>query len=225
MQYDLTDFIGADAYFAGPGAPEWVDLHAVLSALQPQLQPSDQSGKRGNPIFDPKAMNARLTATAFSAGWKTIPVPPALQEFGKSWDCGKNETLVEWQFSNYPFLWNNIIRTQGVYATQTVLPGLKPIKALVIVTKSGSFPASNSTLYYEQARAQISAAMSFNAFTVPIRLVGLLVPSNAQKLTADWNTYSGRYSRDPEQTQHNRVFRVVWGAKGQYGNRSAQLIP
>ena len=218
------DFAGAAEFFAGSGSRRWAELDAVLTRARVHLQPSDQAGKRGIPIFDPKGTNRELTELAHDAGWNSVPVPDALTEFGVDWDSGKGTVLAEWQFSNYPFLWNNIIRTQGVFASQTPLIGMSGIEALVIVTKSGIFPASNSTLYFEQARAQINAVMSFAAFTVPIRLVGLTVPPHVRRIECEWTTYAGRYARVG--VTETREFAVEWGRAGRkYGHEPASFIP
>ena len=56
--------------------------------------------------------------------------------------------------------------------------------------KGGLFPSSNSSLYYEQARAQLAAATQFNAFTIPIRLVGLTIKSQVDQFDAVWTEYT-----------------------------------
>lgn len=40
------------------------------------------------------------------------------------------------------------------------------------------FPASNSTLYYEQAVNQLTALIKYQVFDVPIRLIGLFEQQN-----------------------------------------------
>jgi len=223
VDYWTADFNGAQEYFDGPGQERWVELHAVLSAVRPQLQASDQASKVGQPIFDPKATNARLTYEASLRGWHNVIVPPSLQPFGKDWDGGKGVVLAEWQFSNYPFLWNNIIRSEAVYQSGERLRGLSgAVDALVIVTKSGTFPSSNSTLYYEQALAQINTVTTLGVFKMPIRLVGLGLEIGAGEIDVDWNTYNARYGRYPDHTEQ-RTFRIKWGRPGQYGNYSMTL--
>jgi hypothetical protein len=225
MEIEIRDFNGAKEYFAGAGSDRWAEINGVLSALRPQLQASDQAGRVGRPIFDPKGTNARLTEAAAAVGWDKVTVPPELQPFGNDWDAGKGSVLAEWQFSNYPFLWNNIIRSEAVFQSKAVLPPLTAsVDALIIVTKSGSFPASNSTLYFEQANAQIDTVTTLGVFEVPIRLIGLMVPPNATELDADWNVYSGRYARQAVTTQ--QTFDVMWGRRpAQYGNRPAGFSP
>lgn len=224
MHYEVEDFAGAGEYFSYEGSREWNDLSEILDRCSVQLQPSDQAGLGRSPIFDPKATNRELTDAAAELGWNAIPVPEELQMFGKDWDAGKGRTLAEWQFSNYPFLWNNVIRTQGVYRSEIRLKGMRGVEALVVVTKSGRFPSSNSTLYFEQARAQLSAVMGFQAFTLPIRLVGLTLQPNATEVEAIWNTYAGsRYDRVPA-TREVRTFDISWNARAaKHGHFAASL--
>jgi hypothetical protein len=221
VQFQIADFNGAGKYFDEEGSAEWDDLEQCVTELPMCLQASDQRGKVGDPIFDPKATNAFLTAASQARGWHKIPVPNGLTEFGTDWDGGKNETLAEWQFSNYPFLWNNVIRSEGVWRNGTRLNHMKLIKALVVVTKSGLFPASNSTLYFEQARAQLQAATSFSSFEIPIRLVGLFIQDEVDRVTGRWTEYSARYSRDG--ITDYRTFDVSWGRPGKYGNPRARF--
>lgn len=141
------------------------------------------------------------------------------------WDAGKGSILVEWQFSNYPFLWNNVIRSEAVYSSRETLPGMPlPVDALIIVTKSGSFPASNSTLYYEQAKAQLNTVTSWGVFKIPIRLVGLTIPPGTAQVQANWNTYAERYGRATIDTEV-RTFDIGWTKPARHGNRVAIFSP
>lgn len=222
MHFELADFNGAAEYFAGPGYERWSEIERVLDWLTPQLQRSDQAGRIGTAIFDPKATNAALTGAAAEEGWIKVPVPDSLQPFGTDWDAGSGAVLAEWQFSNYPFLWNNIIRSEAIFQSGAALPGLAPIEALIIVTKSGIFPASNSTLYFEQALAQIDTVTTLGVFEIPIRLVGLSIEPGAAELVSDWNEYSGRYARYPEFTER-RAFAVARQRAGRYGYQPVRL--
>jgi hypothetical protein len=217
----IRDFNAADTYFAGDGAAEWGELHDALSALAPHFQASDERGKVGRPIFDPKGTNAALHAAVQAEGWSVVPVPEELTMFGNDWDAGKGSTLVEWQFSNYPFLWNNVIRTQAVVTGKVGLAGVGTTRALVVVTKSGLFPASQSTLYFEQAAAQLDAVFKTGAFDLPVRLAGLAIPAGAQEIDAVWTEYGGRYSREPTKPREHVRMRVTWGRPNQYGQPKA----
>ena len=221
MDIEIRDFNTADEYFEGGGAAEWAELEGVLQNLEPHLQASDQAGITGTPIFDPKGTNAALNAAAKALGWITVPVPRSLTMFGKDWDAGKGSTLAEWQFSNYPFLWNNVIRTQAVVTGQVALQGVGTTGALVVVAKSGAFPASQSTLYFEQARAQLDAVFRLGAFSLPVRLIGLMIPTGVTRLPLVWSTYSGRNSRTPL-TRENVEALVTWGTRpSRYGTLKA----
>jgi hypothetical protein len=210
VDFVFDDFNGAAAYYDGAGAGEWSDLSRIVEGLPISLQASQQAGIGGRPIFDPKATNAFLNAEAARLGWRVIPVPAALKEFGTDWDGGKGGTLAEWQFSNYPFLWNNIIRSEAVYKGKVHLGGLGQIEGLVIVTKGGLFPSSNSTLYYEQAKAQVKAVTALGAFSIPIRLVGLTILQGTPTIDVMWSEYPERYCRDADR-QTPKKMALRWG--------------
>jgi hypothetical protein len=220
VEFEVADFNRAEGYYNDRGRSEWADLEMIITEMPLFLQGSLQAGKVGSAIFDPKATNLHIKRASQVRGWRTIPVPPDLRAFGNDWDGGKGETLGEWQFSNYPFLWNNCIRSEAVYKAGMSLPGLKEVRGLVIITKSGLFPASNSSLYYEQARAQLAAATQFNAFTIPIRLVGLTIKSQANRFDAVWTEYADRTSRTALRTSRITTT-VTWMRTRKYGNRAA----
>lgn len=223
MEFETADFNGAGDHFAGEGAPEWEDAAEILEAAVPRFQPSRQAGKEGDPIFDPKGTNLALREAASQKGWIAIPVPAALQAFGNDWDGGKSGTLAEWQFSNYPYLWNNVIRTEAVFKQQSDLVGVHRVSALLIVTKSGVFPASNSSLYYEQAEAQLELVTELEVFDVPIRLVGLSIPPESDEFAAEWTTYESRTSRTPVSAEPCRI-EVEWtGRESKYGAPTARM--
>lgn len=222
MHYNYSDFNGAAEVFNSSALAEWQSLHDILTLVPFCLQPSDQAGKVGVPIFDPKATNAHLTSLAAERGWSKIVVPSGLEMFGLDWDGGRAAVLAEWQFSNYPFLWNNVIRSEAVFKSKVILDGLEPVDGLVIVTKSGALPASNSTLYYEQACAQLNAVTEYNTFEIPIRVVGLF-PPDSKSVDAVWTEYPGRYSREGVST--TRRFAVLKGRANQYGVHSLRFTP
>ena len=222
MLYEIADFNGAAKYFESTGAQRWGEIDDILTDLIPQFQPSDQASKIGEPIFDPKGTNAKLTTAAAALGWNKIPVPDSLRPFGLDWDGGKGTVIAEWQFSNYPFLWNNVIRSEAVFQSKARLPQLSgPVEALIVVTKSGRLPSSNSTLYYEQARAQLNTVTTLGVFELPIRIVGLTIEDGATEVDIAWNTYQERYGRVAVSTR--RTMGVTWGAARQYGHRPLKL--
>jgi hypothetical protein len=224
MEFLWQDFNGAETYFGGAGKKQWAEIAEIVAAMPLHLQASDQARRVGSPIFDPKGTNAHLTDTAKVRGWESVPVPKQLTVFGVDWDAGKSGCLAEWQFSNYPFLWNNVIRTEAVFKSKTDLPVVGVTNALIVVTKSGIFPASNSTLYFEQAAAQLDVVIKLQAFTVPIRLVGLTLTKDCKSTGAVWTKYGGRYHRDGERT--DRTFSVSWKKPtAKYGLPTVSLVP
>jgi hypothetical protein len=135
-----------------------------------------------------------------------LAIPPAFHFLGTDVDFGKSGVIVEVQFSNYPFLLNNILRSELFFKAKTLFSG-HPTEVIVIITKDGIFPASNSTLYYQQAVSQLSALANYNVFAVPTRLVCLSSPVNAV-VPSTWTTYSNpRYSRSVA-TRINRPCQV-----------------
>ncbi|GAA4656306.1 hypothetical protein GCM10023347_01970 [Streptomyces chumphonensis] len=225
MLFEIADFFHADSYFDNEGAQEWSEIAEVLSSTNLQLQPSGQAGLSGQAIFDPKATNRILTEGAAEYGWRKISVPNPLRAFGTDWDAGKNAVLAEWQFSNYPFLWNNIIRSQVVARNEWTLTGMRSHpRALIVVTKSGCLPASQSTLYFEQGRAQMDSVLSALDLDIAIRLVGLTIPKYADSVKASWNTYSARTSRSIT-SGVERDFFVSWKERRKVGGHIAHIAP
>lgn len=211
MQIRISDYNNADAVIAQSYGQEWAELAGVLSAMPLHLKASDQAGKQGQAIFDPVGTNEHIAQalTAPSHGWQAgIPIPGQFSFLGTDIDFGKNGVVVEVQFSNYPFLLNNTIRSELFFRAGTVFHQ-SPTRLIIIVTKAGMFPSSNSTLYYEQAVNQLAALAAHNVFTVPIRLVGLFEPQGA--ISATWTDYSAaRYSRTVG-TRSQRQFTITSG--------------
>lgn len=193
MQLLTTDYNGADVLCAGRFKAEWTEVEKVLTAMPTHLKASDQAGKQGELIFDPKGTNEFITGNLLAAGWSKARVPPAWAFFGVDVDSSKRGVIVEAQFSNYPFLINNVFRTE-LFVKHSVCLGPDPTQLLVVVTKARIFPASNSTLYYEQGKAQLDALVAAQLLSIPIRLVGLTVPyGNSPATFTDYK--AARYSR------------------------------
>ena len=158
------------------------------------MKASDQAGKQGQPIFDPVGTNEAIRAALAPHGWKKVAIPAEFNFLGVDVDFGKRGVIAEAQFSNDPFLLNNTIRSELFFKSQITLVG-EPAKLAVIITKAHMFPASNSTLYYEQAVHQLTSLAKYKVFDVPIRLVGLFVERTGI-IPAVWTGYSAtRYSR------------------------------
>ncbi len=194
MEIEWTDFNRADDVIATEKAQEWKEIESALRGLLLHLKASDQKGIQGRAIFDPKGTNEAIKQALKIHDWTRIPIPAEFTFLGTDIDYGKNGVLAEAQFSNYPFLLNNTIRSELFFKSGVRLPNL-PTRLVVIITKAHMFPASNSTLYFEQARHQLEALVKHKVFDVPIRLVGLFEKRDVD-VTAVWTEYSAtRYSR------------------------------
>ncbi|MBX9736177.1 MAG: hypothetical protein K2X32_04560 [Phycisphaerales bacterium] len=190
-----TDFNDAGTVIAQHLAAEYAELEAVLAATPLNLKASDQAGKQGSPIFDPVGTNAAIATALVDRQWTAKhPIPAEFSFLGTDVDFVKNGLLAEVQFSNYPFLLNNLLRSELFFKAKTPLAG-HSVRAVVIVAKAFMFDASNSTLYYEQALSQLSALAQNRVFNSPMRLVGLFETTNGP-FVARFNEYHNpRYSR------------------------------
>ncbi|MCD4783537.1 MAG: restriction endonuclease [Candidatus Eremiobacteraeota bacterium] len=167
----------------------------MLVNLPLHLKASDQKGKQGTPIFDVVGTNNFIKEKLVEKGWiNSIPIPSNYSFLGTDIDFGKSGALLEVQFSNYPFLLNNTLRSELLFKSKFKVGDIET-KVVIIVTKAHMFPSSNSTLYYEQAKHQLNAMAKNALFAVPIRLVGLFEETN-KRIPAIWTKYtSKRYSR------------------------------
>lgn len=195
MKLDVTDYNGADLLVRRVYSPEWNQLKAAAESLPLHLKSSDQAGIKGSPIFDPIGTNSFLRRELHRVDWQTnIPIPLEYRFLGTDVDFGKDGVIVEVQFSNYPFLLNNTLRCELFYKGQFQV-GKKNTGLAIIITKAGLFPASNSTLYYEQAKKQLDALAQHKVFTVPLRLIGLTAEPG-KNIPVFWTVYrKARYSR------------------------------
>lgn len=214
MLLQIMDFNGAGAVINRSYQQEWCQLEAVLSAMPLHLKASDQAGIQGRPNFDVVGTNEYIEnqLTSPHLGWASkIPVPQDIAFLGTDVDFAKNGVLVEVQFSNYPFLLNNTLRSDLFYRYRTVFHRA-PTEVAIIVTKAGMFPSANSTLYFEQAVEQLRALAHHNIFSVPIRLVGLF--EQIGRVSATWTEYSAaRYSRTVG-IRNQRPFVITNGRSG-----------
>ena len=175
MIIKVTDFNAADKVIASSHQAEWQELERVLEQMPLHLKASDQAGMQGSRIFDVVGTNHYIknALTRPELAWgANIQIPPEYRFLGTDVDFCKSGLLVEAQFSNYPFLLNNILRSERFFQSKTVLCGHE-VGAIVLITKGHMFPASNSTLYYEQAASQLTSLAKIKVFTMPVRLVGL----------------------------------------------------
>jgi hypothetical protein len=188
-----SDFGGLEAVDT-QGA--WQDLEEVLGMLPLYLKHSDQAGRAGTYIFDPVGTNDAIKNALNQRGWGTnIAIPADLEGLGTDVDYGKNGIVAEGQFSNYPFFFNNVFRTHIFYKGGIEFPAIGAVRAAVVITKAKLFPASNSTLYYEQALKQMNFLIGIGAIEMPVRLVGLTVPVDVEVDAVFTRYHTPRYSR------------------------------
>ena len=198
MRLQITDFNGSDEVFGSSNSELWNELEEALTSVPLHLKASDQASKVGAPIWDAVGNNAAIKESLVDLGWSpNVPIPGEFAFLGTDIDFLKESALVEVQFSNYPFLLNNMLRCELFYKGQIRL-GSGAIDSSVIVTKAKMFDASNSTLYYEQALNRLSALAENAVFEVPLRLVGLFEDYGDARDVV-WTKYSApRYSRTVE---------------------------
>lgn len=195
MNLQVADYNGSEHQLVSYHHDRWAELEAVLVDLPLHLKASDQSGMQGTLIFDPVGTNEFIKTRLIAAGWASgIPIPSQFSFLGTDVDFGKDGTLVEAQFSNYPFLLNNALRSELFFKAKLPLAG-RPTELLVVITKAHRLPASNSTLYFEQAQSQLDALVKNGVFEVPIRLVGLFEDYDTLISATVTEYASARYSR------------------------------
>jgi hypothetical protein len=195
MKLQHIDFNGADSLFVRRFAEEWRELERVLKRMPLHLKASDQRGIQGSLIFDPVGTNEYIKREMGRLGWHAnIAIPKEYAFMGIGVDFLKPGLLVEVQFSNYPFFLNNTIRSELFYQSKLLLDGA-PLQALVVITKAKMFPASNSTLYFEQSAKQLGGLAKFDVLDVPIRLVGLFEDEGATVKSKFTEYHATRYSR------------------------------
>lgn len=195
MIVDFTDYNNVGKLIAQNYSHEWKEVKEILENMPLHIKASDQAKIQGKPIFDPVGTNDSIKNSLVNKLWRpNIPIPQEYSFMGTDIDFGKNGIIIEVQFSNYPFLLNNILRCELFFKSRISLTG-KPTACIFIITKAHMFPASNSTLYYEQGREQLNALFKHGVFSVPIRLIGL---KSTKGTVSDviWTEYSDpRYSR------------------------------
>lgn len=204
-----TDFNGAEAAFDDRFAAQWEELERIFAGMSLHLKASDQEGLQGNLIFDPVGTNAAIKEALERRRWHAnVPMPSKFDFLGTDVDFVRDGVLIEVQFSNYPFLLNNAVRAELLFKSRTPMAG-DVIGALIMVTKAHMFPASNSTLYYEQAVNQLTELARNRVLEVPIRVVGLFSERGAVDAIFT-NYHNPRYSRTVVEQTVKRV-RVAAG--------------
>lgn len=197
------------------GSPEFEsvieDVGRILADMLIFLKASDQRQKIGRVIFDPKGTNRAIKEHLGSHAWRGQSIPEEFSALGKDVDFVKDGNILEVQFSNYPFLLNNIIRSDIMFRMGCELGSTK-VKSLIVVTKVGAFESSNSTLYFEQAKAQLEFLAKHEIIAIPVCILGISCPLG--KISAMWTTYTAtRYSRDVETSEKTRFTVTRKGAR------------
>ena len=196
MNIEWKDFNGAGDIFSEYWK-EWEQLNKVLGEMPLCLKGSRQEGKNGVLNFDPVGINAHIKEKLGQIdGWVSNPkIPSEFSFLGKDVDFVVKGILIEAQFSNYPFLLNNVLRSELFYKNKTELNGSK-VKALVIISRGWMFNAhsSNSTLYYEQGCDQLEGLDRFKVIGIPIRMVSLKSPIG-EDFSAQLIVYTNSQSR------------------------------
>ena len=212
MRLEISDYNGSSQLMSGDYHERSEEIESALVETPLHLKASDQSGIVGNPIFDPVGTNEYIRHKLTEYEWTSnIAIPSEFKFLGTGMDFGKQSTIVEVQFSNYPFLLNNIIRSEFFFKSSMRIERGE-VKVVVVVTKAHMFPASNSTLYYEQAKQQLDGLSRFEVFDVPIRLVGLFEDQNVET-SCIWTEYTNRrYSRTVSR-RFDRQCEIVPGAR------------
>jgi hypothetical protein len=212
MEIEITDYNNADLEVNSYFKEEWAELESVLKESKLCIKASDQAGKQGKPIFDPVGTNYQLKELIRKIpSWScNVLIPEKYSFLGTDIDFEKNGMIVEAQFSNYPFLLNNILRSELFFKSNLIFKS-NCSKILVIITKAGKLPASNSTLYYEQAQNQLNALCESKVFSIPVRLIGLFPKINQvnEVLYSEYST--ARYSRTLKD-QKNKKY-IITGTK------------
>ena len=203
MEYEYSDYNSFENLLLDN--PEnlkiWEDVSGSIISMPFHIKNSDQRGKIGEPIFDPVGTN-NFIKNELNKKKDWIPNYKIIDKYrhlGTDVDFVSKGILVEVQFSNYPFLTNNLLRSEIFYKSE-ILPFKKKVEGLIIITKSGRIPASNSTLYYEQAKKLIDSLIAEGIFSIPIRLINLFTNEGICQICKTKYKES-RYSRDIDERE------------------------
>lgn len=170
------------------------DVIEKLRELYLHLKPSLQKNKNLSPIFDPVGTN-RLIKEMLIPDWEpNLSIPKNYKDLGTDVDYYKDGSIIEVQFSNYPFLANNLLRSE-VFFKSNELIFKDRVKNLTFITKSKKLPSSNSSLSYEQAENQLDIWRENEMFSIPVRLIGITIDETTFE-EGIWTEYSGRTSTE-----------------------------
>lgn len=213
MLIQFTDFNNATNLINSSHQQLWTELEQTIQSMPLFIKSSAQAGQNGKAIFDPIATNSFLAKYLSQQSWQAAyPMPTQFNFLGTDIDFAKEGTLIEVQFSNYPFLLNNVLRAEILYQSKTPILNNTSADLLVFVTKLNCLPASNSTLYYEQAVNQLNSMVSNGMLNIPIRLVGIY-ESTAQT-QAYWTHYIGGVSSNTVSIQNLHAVQIIQKSSG-----------
>ena len=140
MKIQYKDYNSSDQVITQHFSNEWQEIQSTIENMPLHLKASDQRGKQGTPIFNPVGTNQHIKDQLITKHWlDTIPLPTELSALGTGVDNGKNGLLLEVQFSNYPFLLNNLLRSEILFKRRFSIGGI-PLRVAVIITKVTCFP-------------------------------------------------------------------------------------
>lgn len=200
MLVKYTDFNNAGALIESDFAQDWAEIERVLRGMSLFLKGSLQAGIEGRPIFDPVGANLYIKDELDFLKWKTqVPIPEEFRFLGTDVDLAKQGAIGEVQFSTYPYLLNNLVRSELFFKSKTVFDE-RSTQILFYITKARMFPASNGTLYFEQSERQLASLATNHVFDIPIRLVGLFEPYDT-RVPVHFVNYVGRTSRTVVETK------------------------
>lgn len=191
MQTQFSDFNGAAALIERRYADQWHELEAVLQTMPVYLKESGQKGKQGKLVFDPIGSNLHVKRAVSRIGWVSDPpIPNEHRAMGLGVDFATAGIVGETQFAHYALFLNNLLRSELFLRARVVFAKEVPSDLLILVTKAAMMPAQNGSLYYEQAIKQAALLEKYQAFSIPVRLVGLFAPTDTP-LPAFQTTYEG----------------------------------
>lgn len=205
MKYYITDYNQVDSLLSDKYINEWNEVESVLTKMPLYVKDSDQKGKQGSKIFNPVGTNKAIEEGLKSYTWSfKMPIPNEYDFLGTDIDFVKKGILIEAQFSNYPFLLNNIQRSELFYKSKMIFDQVKT-DLLIVITKCHLLPASNSTLYYEQAVKQLNALSAAKVFTIPVRLIGLTEETDTPIKVINITYDNARYSRTENEVREYKA--------------------
>lgn len=176
------------------GFSEQDDVIEKLQGLHLHLKPSHQKNKNFSPIFDPIGTNSSINQI-LTPDWEyRLKIPKNYKDLGTDVDYYKDGSILEVQFSNYPYLANNLLRSEVFFKSNELIFKDK-VKNLTFIIKGKKLPSSNSTLSYEQAENQLDIWSENEMFSIPVRLIGITIDETTFE-EGIWTEYSKRTSNE-----------------------------